>query len=162
MDVSKLTGFSKVDFACDKCGKEFRQEVAYSMAQNWEEFDNDNNYTYCLNCVEEKERGAEKESKPKTKKQKSWGVAPIDEISENTQSLNIDKRTLKKTGRVHLFATRVKKEWIDHLKSIAYEERKHYNEVLEKALECYGKQRKRTNNQNSLYFWLFVLFRCFP
>jgi hypothetical protein len=37
-------------------------------------------------------------------------MAPIDEISENTQSLNIDKRTLKKTGRIHLFATRVKKE----------------------------------------------------
>ncbi|KLL02217.1 MAG: hypothetical protein MRERC_3c050 [Mycoplasmataceae bacterium RC_NB112A] len=68
---------------------------------------------------------------------KSWGVAPINEVSENTQSLNIDKRSLKKTGRVHLFATRVKKEWIEQLKSIAYEERKHYNEVLEKALECY-------------------------
>ena len=77
-----------------------------------------------------------------TKKQKSWGIAPIDEASENTQSLNLDKRTLRKTGRVHLFATRVKKEWIEQLKSIAYEERKHYNEVLEKALECYSKHRK--------------------
>jgi hypothetical protein len=76
------------------------------------------------------------------KKQKNWGTAPIDEVSENTQSLNLDRRSLRKTGRVHLFATRVKKEWIERLKEIAYEERKHYNEVLEKALECYEKHRK--------------------
>ena len=69
-------------------------------------------------------------------------MAPIQEATENLQSLNLDKRTLKRTGRVHLFATRVKKEWITQLKSIAYEERLHYNEVLEKALECYEKQRK--------------------
>ena len=75
-------------------------------------------------------------------KSRNWGTAPINEVSENIQSLNIDKRSLKKTGRVHLFATRVKKEWIEQLKSIAYEERKHYNEVLEEALECYSKHRK--------------------
>ena len=138
--MNQLTGFSKVNFTCDSCGKEFQQEVAYSVAQNWEELDN--NHTYCINCVEKEEKKMEKESKPKTKKQKSWGAAPINEISENIQSLNIDKRSLKKTGRVHLFATRVKKEWIEQLKSIAYEERKHYNEVLEKALECYSKHRK--------------------
>jgi len=135
--MNQLTGFSKVNFTCDKCGKEFQQETAYSVAQNWEELDENN--TYCLNCVEKEEI----ESKPKTKKQKSWGTAPINEVSENIQSLNIDKRSLKKTGRVHLFATRVKKEWIEQLKSIAYEERKHYNEVLEKALECYNKHRKQ-------------------
>ena len=138
--MNKLTGFSKVNFTCDSCGREFQQEVAYSMARDWEELDN--NHTYCVNCVEREEKKAQKESKPKTKKQKNWGVAPINEVSENTQSLNIDKRTLKKTGRVHLFATRVKKEWIEQLKTIAYEERKHYNEVLEKALECYSKHRK--------------------
>ena len=75
-------------------------------------------------------------------KSKNWGTAPINEVSENIQSLNIDKRSLKKTGRVHLFAIRVKKEWIERLKAIAYEERKHYNEVLEEALECYSKHRK--------------------
>ena len=137
----KLTSFSKVNFTCDKCGKEFHQEIAYSVAQNWEELDE--NSTYCVNCVEREE----KESKPKTKKPKSWGVAPVNEVSENTQSLNIDKRTLKKTGRVYLFATRVKKEWIDQLKSIAYEERKHYNEVLERALECY----KNIENKHANY-----------
>jgi hypothetical protein len=76
-------------------------------------------------------------------KKKNWGTAPIHEASENIQALNIDKRTLKKTGRVHLFATRVKKEWIEQLKSFAYEERLHYNEVLEKALECYSKHRNK-------------------
>ncbi|KLL04175.1 MAG: hypothetical protein MRECE_2c052 [Mycoplasmataceae bacterium CE_OT135] len=77
------------------------------------------------------------------KKQKNWGTAPIHETTENLQSLNIDKRSLKKTGRIHLFATRMKKEWIEQLKSIAYEERLHYNELLEKALLCYEKHRKR-------------------
>ncbi|RHZ37596.1 hypothetical protein [endosymbiont GvMRE of Glomus versiforme] len=72
---------------------------------------------------------------------KKWGTAPIHETSENIQSLNLDKRTLKKTGRVHLFATRMKKEWIEQLKSIAYKERLHYNELLEKALKCYEKHR---------------------
>ena len=139
--MNKLTGFSKTNFTCDTCGKEFQQEVAYSVARNWKELDN--NHTYCLNCVEREEKQAQKESKPKAKKQNNWGVAPINEVSENTQSLNIDKRTLKKTGRVHLFATRVKKEWIEQLKSIAYEERRHYNEVLEKALECYERERKK-------------------
>ena len=137
----KLTGFSKVNFTCDSCGKQFQQEVAYSVAQSWEELDENN--TYCLNCVEKEEKKVEKETKPRTKKQKNWGTAPINEVSENTQSLNIDKRTLKKTGRIHLFATRVKKEWIEQLKSIAYEERRHYNEVLEKALECYERERKK-------------------
>ena len=139
--MNQLNSFLKVNFTCDSCGREFQQEIAYSVAQNWEELDN--NHTYCENCVKREEKKAEKESKPKTKKQKNWGTAPINEISENTQSLNIDKRTLKKTGRVHLFATRVKKEWIEQLKTIAYEERKHYNEVLEKALESYERERKK-------------------
>ena len=74
-------------------------------------------------------------------KKKNWGTAPIHETSENIQSLNLDKRTLKKTGRTVLFGTRVKQEWIEKLKSIAYEERLHYNETLEKALDCYEKHR---------------------
>ena len=138
--MNKLTGFSKTNFTCDSCGREFQQEVAYSVARNWEELDN--NHTYCVNCVEEEEKRIQKEDKPKVKKPKSWGTAPINEVSENTQSLNLDKRSLRKTGRVCLFATRVKKELIEQLKTIAYEERRHYNEVLEKALECYEKQRK--------------------
>ena len=73
---------------------------------------------------------------------KNWGLAPIDEISENIKSLKIDKRSLRKTGRTVLFGTRVKQEWINKLKNIAYEERMRYNETLEKALECYDKERK--------------------
>jgi len=67
--MNQLTGFSKVNFTCDKCGKEFQQETAYSVAQNWEELDENN--TYCLNCVEREEKKTENENKPKTKKQKS-------------------------------------------------------------------------------------------
>jgi len=136
--MNKLTSFSKVNFTCDSCRREFYQTIAYSVARDWEEFEE--NYTYCGDCVEGEERKAEEESK--VKKSKKWGSAPINEISENTQSLNLDKRSLRKTGRVHLFATRVKKEWIEKLKAIAYEERKHYNEILEKALESYEKERK--------------------
>ena len=65
----KLTGFSKVNFTCDSCGKQFQQEVAYSVAQSWEELDENN--TYCLNCVEKEEKKVEKETKPRTKKQKN-------------------------------------------------------------------------------------------
>jgi len=136
MDVSKLTGFAKVNFTCDKCGREFYQEVAYSVARNWEEFDNENNYTYCANCVEK----AEKQLKS-SKKTKDFGIPP-QEASENLRSLEIDKRTLRKTNRIHQFNTSVSKEWMDKLKSISYEERLKYVEVLERALECYERHRK--------------------
>ena len=55
---------------------------------------------------------------------------------------SIDKRNLKKTGRSHLFSTKVKKEWIKQLKAIAREEKIHYNELLERALACYDEHRK--------------------
>jgi hypothetical protein len=71
MDTKELTGFSKTNFTCDSCGKKFYQEVAYSPARNWEEFDEDNTNTYCFNCVEREEKRIEKESKKKSKKQKS-------------------------------------------------------------------------------------------
>jgi transposase-like protein len=32
--MKELTGFSKTNFTCDTCGKEFQQEVAYSVAKN--------------------------------------------------------------------------------------------------------------------------------
>ena len=72
---------------------------------------------------------------------KDFGTPPV-EVSENLHSLEIDKRTLRKTNRIHQFNTSVSQEWIEQLKAIAYEERLHYNEVLEKALECYEKHRK--------------------
>jgi hypothetical protein len=134
MNTKELTGFSEVNFICDSCGKSFQQEVAYSVAQNWEEFDNTN--TYCLNCVE---RGEKKQTS--RKKTKDFGTPPT-ETSENLRSLEIDKRTLRKTNRIHQFNTSVSKEWMEKLKTISYEERLKYVEVLEKALECYEKHRK--------------------
>jgi hypothetical protein len=65
------------------------------------------------------------------------------EASENLSSLNIDKRTLTKTGRTYQLGTRVKKEFLERLKNIAYEERLKIVEVLEKALESYERERKK-------------------
>ena len=143
MNQKQLNSYSQINFTCDSCEEEYELRTAYSFAPNLNQL---NHYpTYCINCVKFTEKELEEltlfKSKSKTKSKKSiknWGTAPVNEVSDNTQSLNIDKRTLKKTGRVHLFATRVKKEWIEQLKSIAYEERLHYNELLEKALECYS------------------------
>jgi len=100
--MNQLTGFSKVNFTCDKCGKEFQQEVAYSMAKNWEELDENN--TYCVGCVEKEEN-----KQKNRKKTKDFGVPPT-EASENLRSLEIDKRTLRKTNRIHQFNTSVSKE----------------------------------------------------
>jgi hypothetical protein len=136
MNTKELTGFSEVDFTCDKCGREFYQEVAYSPALNWEEFNENNTNTYCLNCVEKEEK--KQASKKKTK---DFGLPP-QEASENLHSLEIDKRTLRKTGRVKQFNTSVSEEWVEKLKSISYKERLKYVEVLERALECYNKHRK--------------------
>jgi len=101
MNMNKLTGFSKTNFTCDKCGGEFQQEIAYSVAQNWEELDN--NYTYCLNCVEKEEK------KQLIRRKKDFGTPP-QEASENLHSLEIDKRTLRKTGRIKQFNNSVSEE----------------------------------------------------
>jgi len=101
----KLIGFSKLKFTCDKCGKEFHQETAYSVAQNWEELDN--NHTYCLNCVEKEEK--KNKRKQSISRKKDFGLPP-QEASENLRSLEIDKRTLRKTNRIHQFNTSVSKE----------------------------------------------------
>ena len=99
--MNKLTGFSKVNFTCDSCGKQFQQEVAYSVAQSWEELDENN--TYCLNCVEREEK------KQSINRKKDFGTPPA-EASENLRSLEIDKRTLRKTGRIKQFNTSVSEE----------------------------------------------------
>ena len=75
-------------------------------------------------------------------KLKDFGAPPV-EASENLRSIETDKRTLRKTGRIHQFNTGVSKEWLVKLKQISYEERLKYVEVLEKALESYDKQRKK-------------------
>src|SRR5215469_8589575 len=72
---------------------------------------------------------------------KDFGTPPL-EASENLRSLGIDKRTLRKTGRIHQFNTAVSQEFLSKLKQIAYQERLKYVEVLEQALDCYEKQLK--------------------
>ena len=74
-------------------------------------------------------------------KLKDFGTPPV-EASENLRSIEIDKRTLRKTGRIKQFNTSVSEEWMERLKQISYEERLKYVEVLEKALESYDKHRK--------------------
>ena|SRR6185437_3994992 len=103
--MNQLTGFSKVNFTCDKCGKEFQQETAYSVAQNWEELDKNN--TYCVGCAEKEEK--KNKRKQSISRKKDFGLPP-QEASENLRSLEIDKRTLRKTNRIHQFNTSVSKE----------------------------------------------------
>ena len=137
MNLEKLKPYPNTNFICDNCQREFRGKTAHSPALNLSE--EEECTTYCANCIETTQKTPDKSKNFK----KNWGAAPLDEVSENTKSLEIDKRTLRKTGRTLLFGTRVKQEWIAKLKSIAYEERLHYNETLEKALECYDKHRRK-------------------
>ena len=48
---------------------------------------------------------------------------------------------MNKTGRTYQLGTRVKKEFLEKLKRIAYEEKLKLVEVLERALECYERER---------------------
>jgi hypothetical protein len=115
-------------FRCDDCQREFYRTTAYSPNPALNE-------TYCENCVVE-------ENPKKQSKKKDFGLPPT-ETTENLHSLEIDKRTLRKTGRIHQFNTSVSEEWLAKLKQVAYEERLNYNQVLEKALECYTKHLKK-------------------
>ena len=110
----KFNRFLKVEsFDCDNCRGRFCEETAYSVANNWEEFSH-RFLTYCFNC------------------------AKIIEAKENKK---IDKRTLNKTGRIHQLGTRVRKEFLKKLKSIARKEKLKYVEVLEKALDYYAERK---------------------
>jgi len=105
--------FPKVDFICDACQKQFPKKTAYSIAQDWEEFEK--TPTFCFNCT----RIIEKVNKPQ----------------------KLDKRTLNQTGRTHQFGTRVRKEFLKKLKKLAHQEKLRYVEVLERALDYYGERR---------------------
>jgi len=48
---------------------------------------------------------------------------------------------MNKSGRVYQLGTRVRKEFLEKLKRIAYEEGLKMVEVLEQALECYDERR---------------------
>ena len=97
----QLNFYPYQNFTCDSCGREFYQETAYSATPNLDQ--TEGYLTYCLNCV--------KINKEKTsrKKIKDFGSPPT-EASENLHSLEIDKRTLRKTGRVKQFNTSVSEE----------------------------------------------------
>jgi hypothetical protein len=93
------------NFTCDRCGDKYYNETAYSLANSLKQLEG--NDTYCSNCVEISEEV--KKSSIKSKKSKDFGVPPL-EASENLRSLQLDKRTLRKTNRVHQFNTSVSKE----------------------------------------------------
>ncbi|RHZ35916.1 hypothetical protein [endosymbiont GvMRE of Glomus versiforme] len=143
MNQKQLNPHLNQNFICDSCQRKFQNETAYSPKLGPGFLTE----TYCVNCVEATEEKSLNNSKSqsKTKKPKKWEAPPL-EASENLTSLNIDKRSLTKTGRVHQLGTRVRKEFLEQLKSIAYEERLKYVEVLEKALECYEKHKRKTKN----------------
>lgn len=137
MNQEHLNPYHLKHFECDDCGNEFYDKTSYSPASSLNEIND--YYTYCSNCVIIEE---EPDKQPTTKKRsKDFGLPP-QEASENLRSLEIDKRTLRKTGRIKQFNTSVSEEWLERLKKIAYEERLRYVEVLERALESYENQRK--------------------
>ncbi|RHZ36194.1 hypothetical protein [endosymbiont GvMRE of Glomus versiforme] len=134
MTQKQLNSHPNQDFVCDNCQRKFHQTTAYSP-----QLGGFLTETYCSNCIELAEEKPKKQP-IKRKKTKDFGTPPL-EVSENLRSLEIDKRTLRKTGRTKQFNTGVSEEWLKKLKSIAYKERLHYNELLEKALKCYEKHR---------------------
>jgi len=54
----------------------------------------------------------------------------------------MDGRSMNKTGRTYQLGTRVRKEFLEKLKKIAYEDGLKLVEVLERSLECYERERK--------------------
>jgi hypothetical protein len=143
MNQQELNPYPQINFGCDNCGKNYEKRTAYSVAPNLAQL---NRYpTYCINCINFTEEELEEltlSKIPRPKKQKKW-AAPPKEASENLQTLNLDKRSLTRTGRIYQLGTRVRKEFLEQLKSIAYEERLKLVEVLENSLECYIKHRKK-------------------
>jgi hypothetical protein len=102
----QLSPYSYQNFTCDSCREEYEQQTAYSPAPNLEQLDYF--YTYCANCAKVSDEKAKKQPN-KSKKTKDFGTPPA-EASENLHSLEIDKRTLRKTGRTKQFNTGVSEE----------------------------------------------------
>ena len=106
--------FPKVEkFTCDICQAKFYEKAAYSVARDWDEFDE--LPTFCFNC------------------------AII--IEKANQPQKVDKRTLNKTGRTHQLGTRVRKDFLRKLKKLARKEKLKYVEVLENALDYYAERK---------------------
>src|SRR5687768_7254282 len=105
MNQKQLNPYRLKGFECDRCGNKYYNKTAYSPAPNLNEIND--YYTYCSYCVIVEE---ESKKKPiRERKSKDFGTPPA-EASENLRSLEIDKRTLRKTGRVKQFNTSVSEE----------------------------------------------------
>jgi len=101
----QLNPYRFQNFTCDNCQEDYEQKKAYSPAPNLVQLDH--YYTYCSNCMEVKPEETKKQ--PSKKRTKDFGTPPV-EVSENLRSLEIDKRTLRKTNRIYQFNTSVSKE----------------------------------------------------
>jgi len=76
-----------------------------------------------------------------SKKRKIFGEIP-QEISQNIQAPETAPSDKRISGRTKQLNFKVKEEFYWQLKNRATEERRMMVEVLERALECYEKQRK--------------------
>lgn len=66
----------------------------------------------------------------------SWG------LMANVDWGSVDGRTLRRTGRTHQFATRIKQETHDDMKRLAVRDGITLAELLERAIEVYKVQKK--------------------
>ena len=80
-------------------------------------------------------------------KRKGLGKAP-QEISQNIQAPELAPQDNRFTGRTKQLGLRVKPEFLQRLKELALAEDCFIVEVLEQALECYNKHRKKDINSN--------------
>ena len=75
-------------------------------------------------------------------KRKGLGIAP-QEVSANLQTPELAPGDKRFTGRTKQLGLSVKPEFSKRLKFLAVEEDCFIVEILEKALECYEKHRKK-------------------
>ena len=75
-------------------------------------------------------------------KRKGLGIAP-QEASANLQAPELAPRDKRFTGRTKQLGLSVKPEFYKRLKVLAIEEECFVVEILEKALECYEKHRRK-------------------
>jgi predicted DNA-binding ribbon-helix-helix protein len=79
----------------------------------------------------------------KLKKHTRLGTPPsVNSVKDNIAQpevidIEVDGRTLKKTGRTHQLATRVTPDFYDKVRSLAARDRLKIVELLEKAIELY-------------------------
>ena len=77
-----------------------------------------------------------------SKKRKIFGEIP-QEVSENLQAPETAPSDKRISGRIKQLNFKVREEFYWQLKNRAMEERCMMVEVLERALECYEKHRKK-------------------